>query len=265
MKICCLLPIVQPENEFKEYYDLMYSDYNMVKRPDTEVVLKDVPTGLPRPDLIGYIGFRFLNDHEILRAMILAEREGYDAIAGACYFDGAIKEASNLLNIPVVGPAESSMNLASMIGDRFAVITSDPEWVFEMERHIIACGMRDFAIPTHPVRSLALSPETFMACLRGDYRPAVDDFRRVAEMCVEDGADVLIAGCGLYSPMLTQSGVVEFKGAPVIDPMLVSLKMAELMVDFSKAGIRLKNASGRFLRPKASQIGEVLQSMMELT
>ncbi len=260
MKICCLLPVTQPEDKSKEYYKLLYSDYNMVKRPDTEVVIKDVPTGLPRPDFMTYLGWRFLNDREILRAMILAEREGYDAIAGACYFDGAIKQAGNLLSIPVVGPAQASMHLASMIGDHFAVVTSEPQWTFEMEKHIVDCGMRDFAIPSHPVRALTLPFETFMACLQGNYQPIIEDFKRVAKTCIEDGADVIIAGCGLYSPMLTQSGVVEFEGAPVIDPMLVSLKVAEIMVDYKKAGITLKNASGRFLRLSASQIDEVVKA-----
>jgi len=265
VKICCLLPIIQPQSEFEEYYKLLYKDYSMVKRPDTEVVIKDIPTGLSRPELISYLGFRFLNDREILRAMILTEREGYDAIAGACYFDGAIKEGANLLDIPVVGPAEASMHLASMIGEHFSVITSDPEWVGEMEGHIVACGMRDFALAHRPVRSLTLPFETFAGCLIGDYRPVIEDFTRVARTCIEDGADVIIPGCGLYSPMLTQSGIVEFEGVPIIDPMLVSLKVAEMLVDFSKAGIKFRAGHGRFSRPKASQIKEVVKLMLRLT
>lgn len=264
MKICCVLPIVQPEHQNRQYYKLLQSDYNMVKRPDTEVVIKDVPTGLPRPDLINYLSFRFLNDREILRAMIMAEREGFDAIAGGCYFDGAIKAASNLLSIPVVGPAESSMHLASMMGEHFAVITAGREHIAEIEQHIVECGMRHFAVQKNPVRSLALSFESFGACVQGDYTPAIEDYKRVAKLCVDDGADVIITGCGLLAPMLTQSGIVEFEDVPLIDPMLVCLKTAEVLADFAKAGVKVKNGSGRFIRPMAGEIDEVLGSMMRL-
>jgi allantoin racemase len=262
MKICCVLPIIQPEQENKQYYKLLRSDHDMVKRPDTEVAIKDVPTGLPRPDLINYLGFRFLNDREILRAMILAEREGFDAVAGGCYFDGAIKAASNILGIPVVGPAESSMHFASMIGEHFAVITAGREHIAEIEQHIVECGMRDFAIPKQPVRSLSLSFESFGACVLGNYKSAIDDYIRVAKLCIEDGADVIITGCGLLAPMLTQSGFLEIEGVPLVDPMIVCLKTAEVMVDFRRAGMRIKNGSGRFIRPAPGQTDEVLRSMM---
>jgi allantoin racemase len=195
--------------------------------------------------------------------MILAEREGFDAIAGGCYFDGAVKAASNLLAIPVVGPAESSMHLASTIGEHFAVITAGREHIAEIEQHIVECGMRGFAIPTQPVRSLALSFDSFGACVQGDYASAIADYMRVAKLCVDDGADVIITGCGLLAPMLTQSGIVEFEGVPLIDPMLVCLKTAEALVDFGRAGIKLKNRSGRFIRPAASQIEEVVGLMMK--
>ena len=61
----------------------------------------------------------------------MAEWDGFDAIAGDCCFDGAIKAASNLLNIPVVGPAESSMHLGSMMGEHFAVITAGRQHIAE--------------------------------------------------------------------------------------------------------------------------------------
>jgi len=261
MKIWCQLPKSMPQDspDFKTYYELLLADYNMVKRPDTEVVIKDVPTAPSETYDISYLGIRALLDHHILRTMLQAEREGYDAIAGACYFDGAIKEADNLMSIPVVGAAEASMHLASMLGDHFAVVTSEPKWVFEMEKHIIECGMRDSALPVNPVRSLTISFATLKDCLRGNYQPVIDDFKKVAQTCLKDGADTIIAGCGLFSPMLTQSGIVNFEGVPIIDPMLASLKVAELMVDFRNAGIDFETARGRFIRPTVSQVNKVLE------
>jgi allantoin racemase len=249
MKIWCQLPISMPESHpaYEPYYALLRADYATVKRPGTEVTVKDVPTGLSSPDEITYVGNRFRNDREILTSMLQAEAEGYDAVAGACFFDGAIRAAQQMMDIPVVGPAQASMQLAMLLGTRFATITSDPRWIPEMEAHISEVGMREHAIGPKLMRAITLPSDIFLGCLGGDYQPAVDNFTGIAEGCIEDGADVLIAGCGLLSPMLTVAGLHEIGGVPVIDPMLASLKYAEMLVDYRQSGFPVKSTAGSLL------------------
>jgi hypothetical protein len=86
-------------------------------------------------------------------------------------------------------------------------------------------------------------------CLEGEYDPVVEDFKKQAVGCLEDGADVLIAGCGLISPMLTVNAVREIEGAPVIDPMQVALKYTEMMIDFKAAGMPVISNRGLFVKP----------------
>jgi allantoin racemase len=62
-----------------------------------------------------------------------AESEGYDAVISNCYCDPGVKPARELLNIPVVGPAESSMHLAATLGHRFSVVTVLPNIVPAIE------------------------------------------------------------------------------------------------------------------------------------
>ncbi len=209
MKIWCQLPISMPESHpaYEPYYALLRADYDSVKRPDTEVTIKDVPTGLAAPDEITYVGKRFLNDRDILTTMLQAEAEGYDAIAGACFFDGAIRAAQQMMSIPVVGPAQASMQLAALIGTRFATITSDPRWIPEMEAHISEVGMREHAIGYKPMRAITLAPDIFFGCLGGDYQPAVDNFTQIAAGCIEDGADVLIAVAACSPPTPAAAGL----------------------------------------------------------
>jgi len=249
MEIWCQLPISMPESHpaYEPYYALLRAGYDTVKRPDTKVTVKDVPTGLAGPDEITYVGKRFLNDREILTSMLQAETEGYDAVAGACFFDGAVRAAQQMMTIPVVGPAQVSMQLAALLGTRFAAITSDPRWIPEMEAHISEVGMREHAIGYKPMRAITLAPDVFFGCLGGDYQPAVDNFAEIAEGCIDDGADVLIAGCGLLSPMLTAAGLHQISGVPVLDPMLVSLKYAEMLVDYRQSGMPVKSTAGLLL------------------
>ena len=260
MKIWCQLPIRMPREAYEGYYRLLEKDYSLAKRPDTEVLIQDVPDGLANPELITYLGLRFYNDRYILERMLEAQEEGYDGIAGACYFDGAIEAARQLLEIPVVGAAESAMLTACLMGRRFGTVTSDPRWTFEMERHIHELGLEKRAVTERPVRSLSMPGERFLACLGGDYEPAIEDFSAVARTLIEDGADTIIAGCGLLSPMLTVGGVREIDGVPIVDPMLTSLKITELLIDFRHAGLPIKSTRSLFLACESEIAKEVLGS-----
>jgi len=252
MRIWCQLPISMPRSSYKSYYELLQKDYDLVKRADTEIEIKDVPTGLQSPDLVTYFGLREANNREILRTVLQAEESGFDAVAGACFSDGAIRAASNLMDIPVVGPGHTSMLLARMMGMRFAIISTDP--TPETEYLVDLYNMRSSVISCRPVRCLTLDSPTFLNCLGGDYRPVIENFREVASGCIEDGADVLIAGCGLLSPMLTVSNVRDIDGVPIIDPMQVSLKFAEMMVDFKLAGMPVLSHKGFFLKASRENI-----------
>ena len=46
MKIWCQLPICMPKDVYGKYYDLLMQDYNLFKDKETEVTIKDVPTGI---------------------------------------------------------------------------------------------------------------------------------------------------------------------------------------------------------------------------
>lgn len=255
MKIWCQLPISMPRSSYESYYELLQKDYELIKRVDTEVVIKDVPTGLRSPDLVSYIGLRQANDRELLKAMLQAEEEGFSAVAGACFTDGAISAAGNLLDIPVVGPGRASMLLATMMGVRFAIITTGP--TPQTECMVDSYNMRPSVISCRPVRCLTLDSAAFLNCLGGGYHPAVENFREVAQGCIEDGADVLIPGCGLLSPMLTVSNVRDIDGVPIIDPMQVALKFAEMMVDLKAAGTPVLSSKGFFLKARKEDIQDV--------
>ena len=151
MKIWCQKPYRSPPSTA---YELLQQDLDLVKRADTEIVIKDVPTGFQRLDLVCYLGLRQINEREILKSMLQAEQEGFDAVVGLCYFDAAVQAARNLMDIPVVGAAETSMYLARMMGNRFAVITVDPRYVPIIEHHVEELSLSPSVISYRPVRLL---------------------------------------------------------------------------------------------------------------
>ncbi len=250
MKICCQLPISMPRDVYGRHYELLMKDYELFKDTDTEIIIKDVPTGIEDFRLLNFLGFREINDIEVVKAMVKAETEGYDGVAGACYFDSGIKAASNLLSIPVVGPAEASMHLACMMGKDFTVITSEPKWIKEMEHYLLEQGFGPFAISNNPVRSMTIPMnEMFEGLMRGSYDAIIKNFTEVGRQSLDDGAQVIIAGCGLVSPVFSVNRINEVEGAPIIDPMIASLKMAEMMVTLARAGMPVKSKRGLHRTP----------------
>jgi Asp/Glu/hydantoin racemase len=145
--------------------------------------------------------------------------------------------------------------LAQMMGRHFATIVSDIPSIDQEEAKIDSLDARKFAITHHPVRCLKMDEERFFNCLmEGDYDQVIRAFYEVAQNCIEDGADVLISGCGLFSPMLTTKNIRQVEGVPIIDPMQTALKFAEMMVDFKAAGMPVISRKGIYLKASREEI-----------
>jgi allantoin racemase len=260
MKIWNQLPLKGSE-QGQPFYKLLEAQYNLVKRHETEVVIKDVPTGIRNVEWLDYSGFRFLNGGQLLKNVLVAEREGFDGVLIDCFGDPALGSARQLLKIPVVGLAESSLHLACHMGARFAVITDRTHWIPEVEELITAYGLESRTIKGNPVRAGNFPREEVMRGVTGDFGPVAESFKKIAAHCVEDGAEVLIVGCALISPVLFRAGLTEVDGAAVIHPHLISLKLLEALVDLHKAGIPVVSRKSSYLSASGEEIGELLASL----
>lgn len=250
MYILSQLPISMPEKEYSNYYQLLYKAYELTKEKDTQVTIKDVPKGFSDPSLLNYYGLRQLNGQEMVRSMLQAEESGFDAIAGACYFDTGIKTVSNILSIPVIGPAIAAMNIASMIGENFAVITTESLWIPELEHFTLSSDYGGKSLRWRPIRALNMSMgEIVEDLLRGQYEKILEDFYSLSNEAIAQGAEVIIAGCGLISPIFTIRKISQIDGVPIIDPMVAGLKLAEFMVHLKESNMAIKSERGRFANP----------------
>ena len=261
MKLLLQSPLVMSSDpELSKLYNvLLETQLKLVKRSDTEIVKKYIGRGISSLEHYGYAGLRYLNDLEILKSMIQAEKDGYDAVISACWFDPAIEAGKQLLRIPVVGSAESSMHLACTMGLKFAIVTSDQMYIPHMIELISHYRMSDNVIDRKPVRSLTLSGLEIGNCLHGDYTPIIQNFQEITKGCVEDGAEVVIIGCGLLCPLLSTSGIRYVEEAPILDSIMIGIKMAEIHVDLQKAGIPTISRKGLYLAPSAANIEIVLE------
>lgn len=214
LRLCVLLPIL----EHKYFEEVTYKEFKGLARPDTEITVVSIERG-PASIECWY-------DEEVAAPWILekvkgAEEQGFNAVIIDCMGDPALYAARELVKIPVIGPCEASMALASTLGHKFSIVTVLKSVVPLFEKLVSAYG---FESKMAPVRSVEV-PVLKLEEKRAEVRAALlSESRKAIE---EDRADVIILGCTGMIGMAKE--LYEALGYPVIDPAMASLKLAEVL------------------------------------
>jgi Asp/Glu/hydantoin racemase len=236
------------------YVDLLMENIARAKRPDTVVDLKGPKRSIGVFQSV-YRSFRFYNDREVLESMWGSYQAGYEAIALNCFYDPCVDIAREIMDIPVVGPAEASMSMASLMGAKFGIITFHPKAIPDYENMIGTYGFGAKAI-VHPVRSLTQSPDEQLLGVTNP-GPTIEDFQERARALIKDGAEVVIPGCMMLSPILVKNGVTHVENVPVLDVVSVTVKFAEFMHEMSEAGLPIVSHRGLYGGPDRNLVNEV--------
>lgn len=258
VKICFVN--ITAERISQPYYDLVKQLFPKVLRPGTEVAFKSVEPGLESLAISSSAYFDLLNKKEIIEKIMEAEKEGFDAALVGCFEDPGVREAREIVNIPVIGIGEASMLLACMLGHRFGVVTAnDHKVATALEVMISLLGLRDRAI-TNPVRTISMANRDVFT--RGFQEPhlIVSAILDKAKGCVADGAEVVIIGCAGLGPHCTLSGMtmVEDTGAPLLDCVTIGLKAAEAIIDLKdRLGWPPISRAGIYAMPREKDIRRV--------
>lgn len=198
-------------------------------RPDTEILAVSPKMG---PASIESYYDEYLSIPGVIEEVIKGEEEGADAFVIACYGDPGLHAAREVTDKPVVGIAEASVYMASILAARFSVVTVLPRIKTMLEELVDSYGMhkRCLNIRTTPmcVLDFERDPDAGLEMLRQEGRRAVE----------EDDAEAILLGC---------AGMAEFAdnlekelGVPVIDGVVAAVKFAESIVDLGKKTSKLK-------------------------
>lgn len=240
MKILLLKPYAAETNELELC--------KRVARPDTEIVFANIAGWYPIPH-VHHKYFRSKAVDGAIEQILKAEEAGYDGVCIACGADPALLESRELVNIPVTSTFESAGHLACMMGHKFSVITTIDYAVPDMENLALLYGfghklasVRHLGLPGRALRKEVTSPQTI-----------IERVNQVARRCVEhDGAEVIVITATLAAVLFSdkEGGPITEIGAPVVNAMLIGLKMVELMVDMQKlAGLPPVSRIGLYREP----------------
>ena len=165
---------------------------------------------------------------DTLRLIVEAEREGVDAVVVDCMADPGVRPGRELVRMPVLGPAETSMHLACLLGHRFSIVTTGARSVPEFENQARVAGLSERLASVRsvdiPVLDLSADPQALLAALVDESAAAIGT----------DGAHVIVFGC---TGMLgfadgVRDGLVArgYPGVPVLDPVPVTVRAAQALL-----------------------------------
>ncbi len=162
----------------------------------------------------------------ILEQIVRANKEGYDVIVIDCACDPILEAGREVSNIPVVGPRNTALHLALILGTRFGVVTVQGEALKKCIEHGVRKeGLESFCAGVRylemPVLDIAKKPEI-----------AQKEILRESKDLIENhGADVIVLGCTALSHEVDLKPIMEELQVPIIDPWVVAIKTAFMLVE----------------------------------
>ena len=217
---------------WNDYLETLNTHFRQIARSDTEIMIHGVKAFTPVIQKV-HLG-ELLIEPQFVEAAINAQQEDYDAFCVGCALDPAYYEVSEVLDMPVCFLSETAMHLASLLGNKFAILSYNEFQITRLTEIARRYGLQDklvpsdsFDIPIPKFHQAFNNPQIFL-----------DSAEKVAKEANENGAGILITTSGVINGVLRKHGITEIGGVPVLEGSGALIKMAELMVDLAKIGIK---------------------------
>ncbi len=218
MRLLWIDPIV----EDKPYTTALTAAFQASCRAGTDVDIISLPPGR-HPRHLRYHAYEALVMAEIV-TIVYRYADDYDAFVIGCFYDLGLREAREVSGKAIVtAPCQSSLAIASHLGNTFSVLVGASKAIPKMRENIRAYGMEHRLSSMRPldmgVLEFQSQAERTMAAMRRQGKKAVE----------EDGAEVIVLGCsaevGFHQTLQAELGV------PVIDAALAPFKYAEFLAE----------------------------------
>jgi allantoin racemase len=145
-----------------------------------------------------------------------------DAFVIACFDDTGLEAARCATNVPVVGIGEAAFHMASLIADKFSVVTTLSRSIAPIERNLMKYGLsaRCARVRAAEAPVLALEDPDSGA------RRLIE--KEIERALAEDGAEAIVLGCAGMTDLARD--LEQKAGAPVLDGVACAVSLAESLV-----------------------------------
>lgn len=232
------------------YRNTIIKHIQKVARPGVEVVLHGMdeetyPTHYPS-HFITHSYLQDLHREQFVRAALIAEKAGYDAMFIATIPDVGLFEARTLVDIPVIGYGQASFHVASMLGDRIGVVNFITPLADKIRQNAERYGLANKLGPIVPFEV------GFDGILAGfeNPDPVIAAFEKAAKKAIDNGADVIVPGEGPMNIFLATHGISRIDDVPIVDSFAAGIKMCEALSDLrTKSGVSITRKGFYYEKP----------------
>ncbi len=174
-------------------------------------------------------------------------REEYDAVVIGCFGDPGLRPARELIDVPVVGPAEVTIHTATQVGDHYGWLTILEETIPTSRELATSYGLSEECAAIYAV-------DAPVEDIAHDSYELVDRMIKIGQRAVDEaGAEVLFPGCMSLSFMQAQDELSEALPVPFLDPATLALETAQTWArhDISQSPVSYPS-------PKFEKLGALL-------
>ncbi|MGQ9583831.1 MAG: aspartate/glutamate racemase family protein [Anaerolineae bacterium] len=211
--------IINP-NTSESMTDKMRAVAESVKRNDCEVMVTGAKHGPVTLESSYDEAYAIAPTIDLVKE---AQGKGYDAIILACFCEVGVEAAREISSVPVFGLEAPTLSMAILLGEKFGIMTEKRPRVAMKKLHVRRLGLLERMAS---IRPLGLSVAELHADPEGTKARGLALARQMVE---EDGAEVIILGCAAMAGYDTD--LQRALGVPVLDPLKVTLKLTEAVVD----------------------------------
>lgn len=174
---------------------------------------------------------------------VIRTAQGFDAVVIACFDDTGLDAARCLTDRPVIGIGEAGYHMASMISNKFSVVTTLARSVPALEHNLHRYGLmaRCVRVRASDVAVLELEHPGSDACTRIS--------AEIGRAVAEDRAEAIVLGCAGMADLA--GSLAQEHGLPVLDGVTCAIGLAEAMV---RLGIKTSRIGG-YSPPPAHKLG----------
>ncbi|WP_328811757.1 aspartate/glutamate racemase family protein [Rhodococcus sp. NBC_00294] len=212
------------------YDDLIRRSMNLAVRPDTDIDIRHLTGPVTAPD---FWAQKHLLEVETMSAAIQAEDEGYDGLIIGCCYDPGVAQCREIVDIPVIGPLEASLGFARAFGRNFAVVTDHRKAATEIEDQVRKFGFE-------PNCKGVTTIDWYIDEMVDDITAVARKTDKVIEKAMADtSAETVILGCTIVSAcyeIALRETPLDLPLRSVMNPNLMAVKMAEMLVDLAEVG-----------------------------
>jgi allantoin racemase len=210
-----------PEDEIKRREDIS----NSLARHGTKVTVEEVGEG---PISIESEIEAYMSVGPFLEWLFGRRNENqFDAVIVGCAGDPGLGAVRELMDIPVIGPAESAYHIACMVADRFSVISPRQAGGIAAADDLVA-RTREMGLDSR-LASVEFVDMPVVDMWGEDPTAVIKQAKLAIDKSKENGAGAVVLGC-MSMAFLTANTKWDV-GIPIINPLAAAIKVAESFVD----------------------------------